>query len=168
MPRPTSDAEERRIIWERILESALKHHERDKVYGMQKVIATDSGAGEAAVSKWAKLKSKPEEGTIRKLAELYGVSSAYLSGFDEADSEVRSPAAAGYTVDQVRDIRLTAMEIVERVLRRLNPHAELTEVLRYAGRAMELLEQGKDRDAVYGVVFQEAEEALENSPSSGQ
>ncbi len=70
--------EERQAMWSRILEAAMAYHGRSKAYGMQKVVATDAGLGTADVSKWAKGLSRPEPATLRRLADLYGRSAAWL------------------------------------------------------------------------------------------
>lgn len=158
MPRLTSDLEQRRLIWERILEAAMKHHGRTQTYGMQKVIASDSELGTAAVSKWATQKSRPESSTIRKLATLYGVSTAWLSGFEDetAEGENIDPIQVPGDSKEERDrIRLAAMDIAEKVVLNLKPDANVKEVLAIANRALELLDEGMDGAKVLGTIFTE-------------
>ncbi|MBK1691105.1 helix-turn-helix domain-containing protein [Ectothiorhodospira mobilis] len=143
MPRPASEEEEKRLVWERILESALKHHRREKVYGMQKVIAQDSGAGTAAVSKWAKGKSKPERETLRRLADLYGVSLAWLSGRTGVSSGEGSFGPA----DQLLGI---AYDITELVVSELLPNGSMEQFLWVMRRAHDLLLAGKTESEARG------------------
>lgn len=143
MPRPASEEEEKRLVWERILESALKHHRRHKVYGMQKVIAQDSGAGTAAVSKWAKGKSKPERETLRRLADLYGVSMAWLSGREGA------PNGDGRYGPSDQLLR-SAADITELVVSELLPNGSSDQFLWVMRRAHELLLAGKSEGEARG------------------
>lgn len=148
MPRPASEEEEKRLVWERILESALKYHRREKVYGMQKVIAQDSGAGTAAVSKWAKGKSKPERETLRKLADLYGVSMAWLSGREgvpSGDGQYGPP-------DQ---LMRSAADITELVVSELLPEGNADQFINVMRRAHDLLLSGMDENAARGQLFLE-------------
>lgn len=148
MPRPASEEEEKRLIWGRILEAALKHHRRTKVYGMQKVIAADSGAGTAAVSKWAKAKSKPGRETMRDLADLYGVSLVWLQGRDDssqADADFGPPDA----------LLRQAADITELVVSELLPDGTASQFIAVMRRAHELLLSGRDEDAARGQLFLE-------------
>lgn len=162
MPRPPFTKEDRLTIWERVLEAAMAYHQRTAPRGMQKVIADDADVKQATVSKWARGLSKPEDDTLRRLAELYGRSTEWLFGFAD-DETTTALGQITYTPGDVREIRLTAIQIVETVLKRLHPDADLASVLRYADRAMELLEQGRDRDSVYGILFQEVEFTLRDN-----
>lgn len=145
MPRPSSDMEERRIIWDRILEAALKYHKRTKVYGMQKVIADDSGLGTAAVSKWAKYLSKPEDATIRKLADLYDVSASWLGGHDD-------PPDYGKFGPPDEMLRRAA-DITELVVVELLPNGTTEQFVSAMRRANELLLEGKSDAEVRGQLF---------------
>lgn len=144
MPRPASEEEEKRIVWERILEAALKHHKRTKVYGMQKVIATDSGAGTAAVSKWAKAKSKPERETLRRLADLYGVSLAYLQGRDATASGPEGEFAAP------DELLRQAADITDLVVSEMLPEGTGEQFIWVMRRAHDLLLDGMEENAARG------------------
>ncbi|WP_445157632.1 helix-turn-helix domain-containing protein [Halomonas sp. E14] len=150
MPRPDSEEEEKRIIWERILETALRHHRRTKVYGMQKVISADTGpegsagyVGTAAVSKWAKGKSKPERETLRKLSDLYGVSMAYLSGREGAPSGEGQYGPPDELLRQAGDI-------TELVVSELLPNGTADQFLWVMRRAHDLLLEGMEEKAARG------------------
>lgn len=148
MPRPTSEEDEKRLIWERILEAALRHHRRTKVYGIQKVIAADSGAGTAAVSKWAKAKSKPGRATLRELADLYGVSMNWLQGRDDngtGEADIGPPDA----------LLRQAADITELVVSELLPDGTTSQFIAVMRRAHDLLLSGKDEDAARGQLFLE-------------
>ncbi len=148
MPRPASEEEEKRIIWDRILEAALKHHRRTKVYGMQKVIATDSGAGTAAVSKWAKAKSKPERETMRRLADLYEVSLTWLQGRDDGEASRGEFAPPDTLLRQAGDI-------TELVVSELLPEGSTDQFLWVMRRAHDLLLSGMEENAARGQLFLE-------------
>lgn len=147
MPRHDSDEEEKRIIWERILQAAMKHHGRTKEYGMQKVIATDSGAGTAAVSKWAKAKSKPERETLRKLADIYGVPFNWIQGREGTDL----PKDMGPPDALLRQ----AASITEAVVKELLPEGTTNEFINVMKRANELLLEGKNEEAAGWQLFLE-------------
>lgn len=159
-PRALSEEEQRQIrtIYGRILDKAMECHKRSKVHGMQEIIADDAGLKtSAAVSKWNKGLSMPSESTLRRLAERYGVSTAWLSGYKDNKDLVFQ---AGST-DEARELRLAALEVVERVLDRLYPDAPMPLTLKLAGRAMDILENGGTRDTAFGIVFQEAGDAID-------
>lgn len=145
MPRPLTDLDERRLIWERILEAAMRHHGRTKRYGMQKVISHDSGAGEAAVSKWAKGKSRPEDKTIRLLADLYQVSAAWLVGAD------KEPGDYGPPDEMLR----RAADITELVVIELLPDGDAEQFVQVMRRAHELLLEGMSDSEARGQLFLE-------------
>lgn len=147
MPRHDSDEEEKRIIWDRILQAALKHHGRTKEYGMQKVIATDSGAGTAAVSKWAKAKSKPERETLRKLADLYGVPFNWIQGRESGDQ----PKDMGPPDALLRQ----AAAITEAVVKELMPEGSANQFIDVMRRAHDLLLEGKNEEAAGWQLFLE-------------
>lgn len=147
MPRHDSDEEEKRIIWERILKAAMKHHGRTKEYGMQKVIATDSGAGTAAVSKWAKAKSKPERETLRKIADIYGVPFNWLQGRESGDQ----PKDMGPPDALLRQ----AASITEAVVKELLPEGSTNQFIDVMKRANELLLEGKNEEAAGWQLFLE-------------
>ena len=147
MPRHDSDEEEKRIIWDRILQAALKHHGRTKEYGMQKVIATDSGAGTAAVSKWAKAKSKPERETLRKLADLYGVPFNWIQG-RETEGQARDMGPPDALLRQ-------AAAITEAVVKELMPEGTASQFIDVMRRAHDLLLEGKNEEAAGWQLFLE-------------
>lgn len=145
MPRPVSREDERRVIWQRVLEAAMRHHNRDKPYGMQKVISGDSGRGEAAVSKWAKGLSRPEPRVIRRLADLYGVSAGWLGG----DAEFRE---GDYASDGILS---KASDITEMVVLELLPDGSGEQFIEVMRRAQELLMEGKTEDQAFTQLFRE-------------
>lgn len=146
MQRPSIE-DERRVIWSRILEAAMRHHKRTKAWGMQAVIADDAGLGTAAVSKWKNLLSTPEDETIRHLASLYDVSTAWLSGADEAPGygEFGTPS----------ELLDRAANITELVIKKLMPNERAVDVLPVMRRAHELLLQGLSEREVKGVLLDE-------------
>lgn len=148
MPRPASEEEEKLVIWERIREAAMKHHGRTKPYGMQKVIATDSKMGTAAVSKWAKAKSKPGRETLRTLADLYGVSLSWLQGRDD-----NGPGNDDFGPPDV--LLKQAADITEIVVSELLPEGTTSQFIAVMRRAHELLLSGRDEDAARGQLFLE-------------
>lgn len=145
MPRPQTDLDNRRLIWERILEAAMRHHGRKKRYGMQKVISADSGMGEAAVSKWAKAKSRPEDKTLRALADLYQVSAAWLSGVEEEPRDYGPPD----------ELLRRAADITELVVTELIPSGTPEQFIRVLRRAQDLLLEGMSDHEVRGQLFLE-------------
>ncbi|MCZ0926482.1 hypothetical protein L0636_01085 [Halomonas janggokensis] len=154
MPRHDSDEEEKRIIWERILQAAMRHHGRTKEYGMQKVISADTGpegtagyVGTAAVSKWSKWKSKPERDTLRKLADIYGVPLNWLQGREGADL----PKDMGPPDALLRQ----AASITEAVVKELLPEGTTNEFINVMKRAHELLLEGKNEEAAGWQLFLE-------------
>ncbi len=154
MPRTFTEEGERRVIWDRILESALKHHRRTKRYGMQKVIADDADLGTAAVSKWAKGLSTPEGPTLRRLADLYGVSAAWLGGDD---------ASRGYGEFGAPNELLTrAGDITELVVEELLPEGSKREMLDVMRRVHDLLIEGKSEDEVIAQLFREVAQRKKN------
>lgn len=155
MPRPVTREEERRLIWQRTLEAALNHHGRSKTYGMQKVIAADAGLGEAAVSKWAKNLSRPEPHIIRRLADLYGVSAAWLGG-DESSADYGEFGPPDALLRQAADI--TEMVVIE-----LMPDAGGKDFIAVMKRSHELLLEGKSEDEAFAQLFREVRQKKKDS-----
>lgn len=145
MSKPDLEEEERRIVWERIKEAALRHHNRDKVFGIQKVISADTGLGTAAVSKWAKAKSIPERKTLRKLAELYDVSVPWLMGREDDGGGRQDQISPREAVRHARDI--TALVVSEML-----PNGTASQFLWVMERACDLLLEGDENTALASLV----------------
>lgn len=148
MPRMKPDNIVKQRMWAALLKAAKRHHRQDADRGMVTRIATDAGVSKAAVSDWKNGGNYPEPSTLRRLADLYGVSAEELSGY------VESPPS-GPRALPADDLLRRSIDITEQVLGALKPDATLAETMATARRANALLLQGCTDVEVRGYLFEE-------------
>ena len=107
------------------------------------LIARDAGVTKASVSEWKRGSSYPEDATLRRLADRYGVSVTAIAGYNEPLDDLGPPD----------ELMRRASDITEQVLTRLMPNAELEQFIQVAGRANELILAGKSDNEVKGELF---------------
>jgi transcriptional regulator with XRE-family HTH domain len=151
MPRMKPDDLVKRRMWSALLKAAKRHHQTATDRGMVTQIARDAGVSKAAVSDWKNLGNYPEPATLRRLADLYGVSAEELSGYVE-------PSLMAARYDPASPDLARAIDLTERVIDRLKPDATLSEFADYARYANKLILQGMSDEEVQGHLFNRLDE----------
>lgn len=143
MPRRRLSEEEKRRRWAAIAKAAMEHHQHFKERGLGVLIAKDAGVTPQSVSDWKNLTTAPEEPQLIRLAAVYGVSAEDLAG-----GKPGAPSAS----DPDEMFRLAA-ELTGAVTREVLPEGNVEQFLTIMEKAHDLLLEGKDEDAAYGVLF---------------
>lgn len=150
MPRRKPDDAVKQRMWAAVLKAANRHHNYP-TKGIQTRIANDAGVSKAAVSDWKNLGNYPEEETLRRLADLYGVSAEILSGYIEGDV-----LATNYGPPDEMLRRST--EITNQVLKRLLPDFTLEQFMAVSQRVNQLILEGRSDAEVRGYLFDEIDD----------
>ncbi len=138
MPRRKPDDAVKQRMWAAVLKAANHHHDYPS-RGIQTLISTDAGVSKAAVSDWKHLGNYPEEKTLRRLADTYGVSAEILSGYVEGDvlAEGFGPPDKMLT----RSVNLT-----EQIASRMIKNPGMSDLLRVQRRVNELMLEGRSEN----------------------
>jgi len=150
--RPDDDVKER--MWSALLKAAKRHHQHDADRGMVTLIARDAGVSRASVSEWKNKRNYPADESLRRLADLYGVSAEALSGYTPGMD------VFGTHYGPPDELLRTATDITEQVIKTLMPDASLDQFISVARRANELMVQGISNNEVRGILFDEVIEEM--------
>ncbi|MES3674633.1 hypothetical protein QC589_01625 [Halomonas elongata] len=150
MTEHNSNAPDRGLIWERVKNAALEHHQLTYDRGINKLIALDADVSAQYVSDWKSGRSPIPMATITRLAAKYQRSSAYLAGI----SDDPSPRTPSERADMVR--------LVEDVLRRLNPSASPFLTVELCDMALGMLQDGESENAILGALYKRVSDTLQD------
>lgn len=133
-------------MWAAISRAAMDYHNHHKERGLGVLIAADAGITPQSVSDWKRLATYPEDETIMRLAELYGVPATQLMG--------ETPHAEGMmaTSDALR----LARELTSMVTLEVLPDGTAAQILDLMQRAHDLIQEGRGEDEAYGILFRYA------------
>lgn len=132
-------------IWSHLLKAAKAHHRHREDHGMLTIIANDAGVTKASVSEWKNGKTYPSDAALRRLADLYRVSTDALEGVEE-------PAG---TYGPPNEALQRAADITELIVTELLPGGTSQQILGVMRRAHELLGEGKTDDQVRSTLLVE-------------
>lgn len=139
-------------LWGRLLKAAKDYHQHPADHGMLTIIANDAGLTKASVSEWKSGKTYPSDATLRKLADLYRVSTEALEGVEEASGAYGPPNEA----------LQRAADITELIVTELLPNGTSQQVLGVMRRAHQLLAEGKTDDQVRSTLLLEVSAQKKN------
>lgn len=148
-------------MWAALLKAAMEHHVHHAEHGTQTKIAVDAGVTKSSVSEWKRGTSYPEDKTLMRLAERYGVSTSALTG--EANE-------AKITVQTTQALRL-ARELTSMITLEVYPKGSAEQILEIMSKAHDLVAEGRSEDEAYGILFRYAlsmRKAAHNKPSDNQ
>lgn len=148
MPRRRPDDAVKQRMWDALWKAAKRHHNYPRDRGMNKKIATDAGVSRTAVTDWKKLRNYPEEETLLRLADLYGVSAEVLSGYIEGD-------VLGEDFGPPDKMLHRSVELTRKIIKRLVPNPSLEDYVRVSTRVNELMVQGRSDEAIKGLLLDE-------------
>lgn len=151
MPRRKPDDEVKARMWSALLRAAKRYHQQDADRGMVTRISEDAGVSKASVSEWKNSRNYPEDATLRRLADLYGVSAEMLSGYPPMLTEQDLADRYGPPDEMLR----RAADITEMVVVELLPDGTTDQFVEVMRRAHELLAEGASDSEVRGQLFLE-------------
>ncbi|MCE8042469.1 helix-turn-helix transcriptional regulator [Halomonas daqingensis] len=140
MPRRAVPEEEKRLVWERIKGAAQKHHKHYDEHGIVSLVARDAGVTPQSAHGWKDAKTKPTMKALSKLSARYGVSLKYLEGAADDPAQTAPPDEA--------DLRAKMVALVEEALIITAVPDDRNMVLSLCDLALQLLQSGKDDNAV--------------------
>ncbi|CAN0155206.1 unnamed protein product [Ectocarpus sp. 12 AP-2014] len=146
MARRRTDDEIKRRMWGALLIAAMKYHKTTKEHGMLTAIAKDADVSKASVSEWKMGKSYPEDFTLRKLANLYGVSADSISGYSDSKESLGPPD----------ELLKRAADMTEAIVEELLPNGTTEQFLTIMRRAHELILLETADNEAHGILFEEA------------
>lgn len=148
MPRRRVPEVVRQRMWAALIKAANNHHDYP-TKGIQMLIAKDAGVTKTAVSDWKKpFGNYPEDKTLRRLADTYGVSAEILSGWKEGDvlSEDFGPPDKALA---------RSVDLAEQIAKRMIENPGLDDLLRVQRRVNELMLEGRSDQEIKGFLFDE-------------
>lgn len=151
MPRRKPDDAVKSRMWAALLKAAKRHHQQDVDRGMVTRIAEDAGVSKASVSEWKRGRNYPEDATLRRLADLYGVSAEALSGYPPVLTDRELESRYGPPDEMLR----RAADITELVVTELLPSGTTEQFVDVMRRAHELLAEGASDSEARGQLFLE-------------
>lgn len=145
MVKQRIDENVQKRMWEAVLKSAMRYHNRDVERGMGKLIAYDADVTRQSVSDWKRGKNYPAEKTLRRLAGKYGVSVEYIAGFSRTTDDY----------PPVDEQILKAYDLLEEVLAQVLPDASPSETIHASKKAVQLFLDGNEESKAFHELFQE-------------
>ncbi|MCP1313005.1 MULTISPECIES: hypothetical protein [unclassified Halomonas] len=139
----------RELVWERVKRSAQKHHEHPGERGIMKLIAIDAKTSAQYVSDWKSLRSPIPMAKLTALADLYGVSVSYLSGFS-SDPNQGAP-------QDTPELNIIMAALVERAIEKSSEPVDAKKATQLCATAIKMLSNGDNHAYILGTLINEAE-----------
>lgn len=145
MPKRSVPEEERKLVWDRIKRAAQKAHNHPQDHGIVSLVAKDAGVTPQSAQGWKEGRTRPQAKYIAKLAAEYGVSTAYLAGY-ENDPTQTAPA------DEA-EMRAKMVALVEDVVEQLNPKADPKLVIEMCDLCLAMLKDNDPEELILGALY---------------